>query len=79
MPTEEEKMQDKENAKREYESNHTKTVRVRNRGLDIKIDMMESLYSQFKKLESVVDSQEGEEKLHTLTVMAELGKAVIPD
>lgn len=78
-PTEEEKQRDEEKYKKEYESNHTKTYRIKNRGMDIKIDMMEGLYKQFKNLESVVDSQEGEERLRTLTVMAELGKAVIPD
>ena len=78
-PTEEEKKKDEENYRREYQSNSTKTYRLRNRGLDIKMDMMEGIYKQFKKLEEEVDSQHGENKLRTLTVMAELGKAVIPD
>ena len=78
-PTKEEKQRDEENCRTEYESNQTKSYRIRNRGMEIKIDMMEGIYRQFKKLEEEVDSQHGDEKLFTLTVMAELGKAVIPD
>ncbi len=43
------------------------------------MDMMEILYKRFTELNVAVDSQSGEDKLHTLTVMAELGGAVIPD
>lgn len=78
-PTEEEKATDMKNSKMEYQSNMTKTYRNKNRGLDLKLATMEILSKRLKELDTALDSQEENKKLQTLAVMAELGKAIIPD
>ena len=77
--TEEEMVKDKENAKREYLSNMSKSYKIKNRGLDIKIEAMDILHKRLVELNDTIDSQEGDRKLKTLAVMAEIGKAIIPD
>lgn len=77
--TEEEMVKDKENAKREYLSNMSMSYKIKNRGLDIKIDAMDILHKRLVELNDTIDSQEGDRKLKTLAVMAEIGKAIIPD
>ena len=79
IPTEEEKALDEKAARRAYKSNAIKTYEFRTRGLEIKIDAMEILYKRLQELNEMVDSQNGSEKLSTLAVMADLGKAIIPD
>ncbi len=79
IPTEEEKALDKEAAERAYKSNMTKSYEFKNRGLEIKIDAMEILYKRLQDLDGIADSQNESEKLSTLAVMAEIGKAIIPD
>lgn len=78
-PNEEEKERDRENGKKEYQSNITKTYKIKNRSLDIKIGMMEVLYKHFMELEGKIDTQSPEGKIRTLGVMAQIGAAVIPD
>ena len=79
IPTEEEKALDEKAARRAYKSNATKTYEFKNRGLEIKISSMEILYKRLQELDGMIDSQNGSEKLSTLAVMADLGKAIIPD
>lgn len=83
-PTESEKQRDKENARREYQSNMTKSYRNKNRGLDIKIEAMEILRKRLVELDEELDSQQSStlsrsERLKIMTVMAQLGNAIIPD
>lgn len=77
--TEEEKERDKKIGQQAYQSNMTKSYLLKNKGLDIKIECMEILHKRLKELDELADSQKGEEKLRTLAVMAEMGKAMIPD
>lgn len=82
-PTESEKQKDKENGRREYQSNMTKTYRNKNRGLDIKLEAMEILHKRLIELDEELDSQQSElsqsERLEIVAVMAQLGNAIIPD
>ncbi|MDD7349780.1 MAG: hypothetical protein PUG66_08080 [Clostridiales bacterium] len=82
-PTESEKQKDKENGRREYQSNMTKTYRNKNRGLDIKLESMEILRKRLIELDEELDSQQSElsqsERLEIVAVMAQLGIAIIPD
>lgn len=78
-PTEEMKKADSELAKEEYMSNQRKSYVFRNRGLEMKIESMGIIFKRLKELDEKVDSQSEEEKLYTLAVMAEMGKAIIPD
>lgn len=57
-PTESEKQRDKENSRREYQSNMTKSYRNKNRGLDIKIEAMEILRKRLVELDEELDSQQ---------------------
>ena len=83
-PTESEKRRDKENSRREYQSNMTKSYRNKNRGLDIKIEAMEILRKRLVELDEELDSQQSStlsrsERLKIMAVMAQLGNAIIPD
>ena len=83
-PTESEKQRDKENSRREYQSNMTKSYRNKNRGLDIKIEAMEILRKRLVELDEELDSQQSStlsrsERLKIMAVMAQLGNAIIPD
>lgn len=83
-PTESEKQRDKENSRREYQSNMTKSYRNKNRGLDIKIETMEILRKRLVELDEELDSQQSStlsrsERLKIMAVMAQLGNAIIPD
>ena len=83
-PTESEKQRDKENSRREYQSNMTKSYRNKNRGLDIKIETMEILRKRLVELDEELDSQQSStlsrsERLTIMAVMAQLGNAIIPD
>ena len=83
-PTESEKQIDKENSRREYQSNMTKSYRNKNRGLDIKIEAMEILRKRLVELDEELDSQQSStlsrsERLKIMAVMAQLGNAIIPD
>lgn len=83
-PTESEKQRDKENSRREYQFNMTKSYRNKNRGLDIKIEAMEILRKRLVELDEELDSQQSStlsrsERLKIMAVMAQLGNAIIPD
>lgn len=83
-PTESEKQRDKENSRREYQSNMTKSYRNKNRGLDIKIEAMEILRKRLVELDEELDSQQSStlsrsERLKIMAVMAQLGNAIIQD
>lgn len=83
-PTESEKQRDKENSRREYQSNMTKSYRNKNRGLDIKIEAMEILRKRLVELDEELDSQQSStlsrsERLKIMAVMAQLVNAIIPD
>lgn len=83
-PTESEKQRAKENSRREYQSNMTKSYRNKNRGLDIKIEAMEILRKRLVELDEELDSQQSStlsrsERLKIMAVMAQLGNAIIPD
>lgn len=83
-PTESEKQRDKENSRREYQSNMTKSYRNKNRGLDIKIEAMEILRKRLVELDEELDSQQSStlsrsERLKIMAVMAQLGNAIISD
>lgn len=83
-PTESEKQRDKENSRREYQSNMTKSYRNKNRGLDIKFEAMEILRKRLAELDEELDSQQSStlsrsERLKIMAVMAQLGNAIIPD
>lgn len=74
-PTESEKQRDKENSRREYQSNMTKSYRNKNRGLDIKIEAMEILRKRLVELDEELDSQQSStlsrsERLKIMAVMA---------
>ena len=52
------------------------TYRNKNLDLDIKIRTMEILSERLAELNKMLDSQQEDEKLRTLAVMAEIGKAI---
>ena len=70
-------------AKEEWNENMRRTYKMKNRGLEIKADVMEILYSRFKELNSELDSftmpQGPDTRNETLRIMAEIGKAILPD
>ncbi|GMQ59781.1 hypothetical protein AN1V17_41810 [Vallitalea sediminicola] len=73
--------QEKKNVetRKEYESNMHRTYAYKNRGLEIKINTMEILYEQLKKLEEDLQGLHDEKAYRTLEIMAKLGKAILPD
>lgn len=70
---------DAELGRKEYMSNQTKTYIFKNRGLELKMQAMEILAKNLKDLDVLASSQCGKEKLDTLAVMAQIGRAIIPD
>ncbi|GMQ60302.1 hypothetical protein AN1V17_47020 [Vallitalea sediminicola] len=65
--------------RKEYENNMHRTYAYKNRGLEIKINTMEILYEQLKKLEEDLQGLHDEKAYRTLEIMAKLGKAILPD
>lgn len=60
-----------ENLKRTYE--------LKNRGLEIKLNVMEILYKRFNEMDVLMEKQDSLERRQTLLLMAEIGKAILPD
>ncbi len=70
---------EREESKEKYREGMVRTYEIKNRGMEIKIGMMETLDKRFKELDEKMDAQSPEEKIRTLGVMAQIGAAVIPD
>lgn len=70
---------EKEGSWKEYQKGMARTYGIKNRGMEIKIEMMETLYNRFQELDKEIDTQSPEEKVRTLGVMVQIGAAVIPD
>ncbi len=49
------------------------------RCLDVKMEAMEIILRRIRELDGLIDKQGSDEKLKTLSVIAQLGAAVIPD
>lgn len=70
---------ERKESKAEYVKGMAMTYAIKNRGMEIKIGMMETLYKHFMELDEKIDAQSPEERIRTLGVMAQIGAAVIPD
>jgi hypothetical protein len=72
-------VKEREESREEYRKGLARTYAIKNRGMEIKIEMMETLHKRFMELDREIDAQSLEGKIHTLGVMAQIGAAVIPD
>lgn len=70
---------EREESKKEYQKGMARTYAMKNRGMEIKIEMMERLYKRFMELDEKIDTQSPEEEIRTLGILAQIGAAVIPD
>ncbi len=75
----EEEVKGREESREEYRKGMARTYAIKNRGMEMKIGMMEVLHKRFMELDKEMDTQSPEGKIRTLGIMAQIGAAVIPD
>lgn len=62
-----------------YKDHMEKSHLYRTEGLELKLETMRLLYQHLEWLAEETQGLSGEEYLHAVEVMAQLGKAILPD